>query len=93
MMIELKRLNVVRRVDSEEKAAALEAQGFKRLTSAPAKENKGKGGKGAKGGKETEGGKDAKDTKETEGGKDTEGTKDTNGAGTPGGEGQGGDDE
>lgn len=30
-MIELKRLNVIRRVENEAKAVALEAQGFKRL--------------------------------------------------------------
>ena len=43
-MIELKRLNVIRRVESEEKAMALEAQGFKRLPTSKGKEKSGKKG-------------------------------------------------
>ena len=43
-MIELKRLNVIRRVESEEKAVALEAQGFKRLPTSKGKEKSGKKG-------------------------------------------------
>lgn len=46
-MIELKRLNVIRRVESEEKAAALEAQGFKRLPVSKGKEKPGKKGEDA----------------------------------------------
>ena len=43
-MIELKRLNVIRRVESEEKAVALEAQGFKRLPTSKGKKKSGKKG-------------------------------------------------
>lgn len=43
-MIELKRLNVIRRVESEEKAVALEAQGFKRLSTSKGKEKPSKKG-------------------------------------------------
>lgn len=43
-MIELKHLNVIRRVESEEKAVALEAQGFKRLSTSKGKEKSGKKG-------------------------------------------------
>lgn len=46
-MIELKRMNVIRRVESEEKAVALEAQGFKRLPTSKGKEKSGKKGEDA----------------------------------------------
>lgn len=55
-MIELKRLNVIRRVESEEKAVALEAQGFKRLPTSKGKEKSGKKGEDAAAKKAAEGG-------------------------------------
>lgn len=53
-------MNVIRRVESEEKAVALEAQGFKRLPTSKGKEKSGKKGDdaAAKKAAEAEGKKD-----------------------------------
>lgn len=61
-MITLKRLNVTRKVDSEEKAAKLEALGFRRVkTSAPAKKGKAKDVPISPGKEEQNGGTDRPD--------------------------------
>lgn len=57
-MITLKRLNVVRQVETEEKAARLEALGFVRQGGKPSKEEKAPKDKGGKQPKEGKEGKD-----------------------------------